>query len=154
MVMSDAPLVAGDPQVEVVTLGQLDAFMPAAVAMFSEEVGISPIAGGRAAAYRARIATSVMEGKSYAIVRDGEVVFKAEIGAVSRGSAQLQGVWVHPRLRGTGIAIPAVAAACELAREQHAPRISLYANHHNSAALHTYRRVGFRQVATFATVLF
>jgi predicted GNAT family acetyltransferase len=41
-----------------------------------------------------------------------------------------------------------------LARTHVAPTVSLYVNDFNTAALATYRRVGFRQVGTFASVLF
>ncbi len=154
MVISEPPLTQIDEAVVPVAITDLDALMPAAVAMFSEEVGVSPLAGGRGPGYRARVASSILEGRSYARFHNGEVVFKAEIGAIGRGSCQLQGVWVDPRLRGTGIAIPAVAAVVAAATRDHAARVSLYANRYNTAALHTYRRVGFRQVGTFATVLF
>ncbi|NQU36361.1 MAG: GNAT family N-acetyltransferase [Actinobacteria bacterium] len=154
MVISDPPLTERDEHIVAAQITDLDALMPASVAMFKEEVGVSPLSGGRGPAYRARVASSILEGRTYARFREGEVMFKAEIGAVGRGSAQLQGVWVDPRFRGTGIAIPAVAAVVAAASRDHAPRVSLYANRHNSAALHTYQRVGFRQVGTFATVLF
>ncbi|WP_258933656.1 hypothetical protein [Nesterenkonia pannonica] len=35
-----------------------------------------------------------------------------------------------------------------------APTVSLYVNDYNAPALSTYRRVGFDQVGTYATVLF
>lgn len=154
MVINEPALTDQDEQVVVAVITDLDALMPASVAMFTEEVGVSPLAGGRGPAYRARVASSILEGRTYARFHNGDVIFKAEVGAVGRGSAQLQGVWVDPRLRGTGIAIPAVAAVVAAATRDHAPRVSLYANKHNTAALHTYQRVGFRQVGTFATVLF
>jgi predicted GNAT family acetyltransferase len=154
MVINEPPLTDQDEQVVAAAITDLDALMPASVAMFTEEVGVSPLSGGRGPAYRARVASSILEGRTYARFHNGEVIFKAEVGAVGRGSAQLQGVWVDPRLRGTGIAIPAVAAVVVAATRDHAPRVSLYANQHNTAALHTYQRVGFRQVGTFATVLF
>jgi predicted GNAT family acetyltransferase len=154
MVMSDPPLVDQDDEVVQIAMTDLDAIMSPSVAMFTEEVGVSPIASGRGLAYRARVASSILEGRTYARFHEGAVVFKAEVGAVGRGSCQLQGVWIDPRLRGTGIAIPAVAAVVAAATRDHAPRVSLYANRHNTAALHTYQRVGFRQVGTFATILF
>lgn len=135
-------------------LSDLDAFLPAAIDMFTEEVGLSPVAGGRGPGYRARVANSIRRGRVYGRIDDGETIFKAEIGAVGRGSAQLQGVWVTPAQRGTGLSISGMAAVVRAARIDHAPRISLYANRHNERALRAYRRVGFQQVGTFATVLF
>ena len=161
-VREDQPLMVctHDPEPEplegVRRLGieDIDVFMPAAIDMFTEEVGVSPIAGGRGPGYRARVAQSISQGRVYGRIDHGETIFKAEIGAVGPGSAQLQGVWITPRLRGSGLSISALSAVVRIARAEHAPRISLYANSHNEPALRAYEHVGFRQVGTFATVLF
>ena len=63
----------------------IDVFMPAAIDMFTEEVGVSPIAGGRGPGYRARVAQSISQGRVYGRIDHGETIFKAEIGAVGRG---------------------------------------------------------------------
>ncbi|MEK8225052.1 hypothetical protein NKG05_01155 [Oerskovia sp. M15] len=47
-----------------------------------------------------------------------------------------------------------MAAVVEITRREIAPVVSLYVNAYNERALATYRRVGFEQVGTFATVLF
>jgi hypothetical protein len=47
-----------------------------------------------------------------------------------------------------------MAAVVEYARRDVAPIVSLYVNDYNVAARAAYRRVGFREVGTFATVLF
>ncbi len=158
----DQPLMvcAQDPEPEPLVdvrrlnIGDLDAFLPAAIDMFTEEVGLSPVAGGRGPGYRARVGQAIGQGRVYGRIDDGRTIFKAEIGAVGRGSAQLQGVWVDPVLRGKGLSVSGLSAVVRAARIDHAPRISLYANRHNVPALRAYKHVGFRQVGTFATVLF
>jgi predicted GNAT family acetyltransferase len=152
--MVGAPRVAADSLVRRATVDQLGVLFPASVAMFEEEVGVSPIADGREDAYRARVLAAIRAGRVYARVRHGKVLFKAEVGAVSAHSCQIQGVWVDPSLRGTGMAAPGMAAVVEAAVREHAPSVSLYANRHNAPALRTYARVGFDQVGTFATILF
>lgn len=146
--------ISPDPAVRAVTRGQLDTVMPACVAMFTEEVGISPLGGDGGLLYRCRIAELVDSGRAFARIENGAVVFKAEIGAATPAVCQVQGVWVDPGHRGRGIAAPGVAAVVDLARGYIAPTVSLYVNDFNTAALATYRRVGFRQVGTFASVLF
>jgi len=39
-----------------------------------------------------------------------QVMFKAEIGAVTPQACQVQGVWVRPELRGRGLAVAGMAA--------------------------------------------
>ena len=128
--------------------------LPACVAMFTEEVGVSPLAGGAAEAYRARVAELVRHGRAYARIDDGRVVFKAEIGAVSDGVCQVQGVWVAPEYRGLGLAAPGMSTVVQLARRDHARIVSLYVNDFNTVARRVYERVGFTDAGTFATVLF
>ena len=143
-----------DPSVRRVDITEVDILLPACIDMFTSEVGVSPVAGGAGAGYRARIAELVRSGRAFARVEGGRVVFKAEVGTVTEGVCQIQGVWVAPDLRGRGLAEPGMAAIVGLARESIAPVVSLYVNDFNTAARKTYAAVGFEQVGTFATVLF
>ena len=76
---------------------------------------------------------------------DGEVVFKAELGAVTPEVTQVQGVWMNPEFRGLGLSAGYMAAVVVLAQTL-APVTSLYVNDFNARARATYERVGFRQV--------
>ena len=128
---------------------------PAAVAMFTEEVGVSPLRVDGGAGYRARVAELVRAGQSLAWIEDGEVLFKAEIGAVSRAACQVQGVWVAP-------ALPRPRASGRRARRPSsstpAPRSRRWSASTSTTstppARAAYRRVGFREVGQYASVLF
>ena len=154
LVIDSDPLVTADPQVRQVRQNEIDLLLPACVAMFTEEVGVSPLAGGAADAYRARIAELVRHGRAYARIDGDRVVFKAEIGAVGDGVCQVQGVWVAPEYRGLGLGAPGMAAVIDHARRDHARVVSLYVNDFNVVARRVYARVGFRDAGSFATVLF
>ena len=117
MSIAGPPAVPADPQVRRVRPHELDILVPACVAMFTEEVGISPLGADGGASYRSRIAELVATGRAFARIQDGRVVFKAELGSVSSAACQVQGVWVPPDLRGRGLAAPGMAAVAELARE-------------------------------------
>jgi len=147
--------VASDPLVRRVRKNEIEALMPACVAMFTEEVGISPLAGDGGLLYQARVAELVGAGRSFArFSEDGEVVFKAEIGAVTAGACQIQGVWVAPEHRGRRLSEPGMAAVMEVALREVAPVVSLYVNDFNVRARAAYQRVGFREVGAFMSVLF
>lgn len=153
LVIDHPCLVAPDPRVRRVTIEELDIVYPASVAMFREEVGIDPEAtGGRA--YRARVAHLIAQGLAFALIEDGQVLFKVEVGAYTSHACQLQGVWVAPHLRGTGLSAPALAAAIAIVRAEVSPVVSLYVNDHNVAARRSYERIGMRQIDTLASVLF
>lgn len=151
-----APDVAADPQVRRSRPQDLGRVLPACVAMFTEEVGYSPVAGA-GGAYAQRVAALISDGRSFVRTEQDDarsaVVFKAEVGAQAGTVAQLQGVWVEPTHRGQGLAAPGVAAVVEAVRSPLTPVVSLYVNSYNAAALATYQRVGFTQVGTYATVL-
>lgn len=156
LIITEAPLVAPDPRVRLSDRADLDVLLPACVAMFTEEVGYSPLDAG--SGYERRVRSLVESGRSLSWVaqtdRGREVIFKAELGTVALGVTQVQGVWVNPRYRGRGYAAAGMAAVVEYAQRQVAPVVSLYVNGYNAAALAVYRKVGFVQVGTFATILF
>jgi len=134
-------------------MDEFDTLYPACVAMFVEEVGLDP-EGQNGSGYRARVSQLIAQGWSFAIIDDGEVLFKAEVGAATTRACQIHGVYVRPDLRGQGIAAGAMAAVVNEVRATVAPVVTLYVNDHNVAARRTYERVGFEQTATFATILF
>ena len=154
LAMSRPSAIEPDPQVRVVRPRELDVLLPSCIAMFTEEVGVSPIGGDGGAAYRARQADLIAAGRSFARIEpDGRVLFKAEIGAVTPYACQVQGVWVPPEARGRGHAVRGMAAVVQ-AGLRIAPIVTLYVNEFNMPARAAYRRVGFTQAGTFMSVLF
>jgi hypothetical protein len=146
--------IAPDPLVRRVRRNEMDVIMPACVAMFTEEVGVSPMAGDGGLLYQARVAELVSAGRAFARIEDGEVVFKAEIGAVTRHTCQIQGVWVAPAHRGRGLSETGMAAVLHYALRDVAPVASLYVNDFNAPARAAYQRVGFAEVGALMSVLF
>lgn len=153
--MSTAPRVTPSPHVRPTTQADLDVLYPACVAMYTEEVGVSPeTEGGDPDLYRARVQQLIGRGWSFASFDDDGVVFKAEVACASPHAAQVQGVWVRPDRRGQGVAAPGMAAVVQQVLAGIAPVVSLYVNDWNAAARATYERVGFRRTATFSTLMF
>ncbi len=154
MAIDADPDVEPDPLVRRVRPHEVDLLLPACVAMFTEEVGVSPLAGDGGVLYRARVEELIAQGRAWARIQDGAVLFKAEIGAATSQVCQVQGVWVHPSLRGRSLGTAGTAAVVEQARASVAPVVSLYVNDYNMAARRAYEKVGFREVGVFASILF
>jgi uncharacterized protein len=150
MAIDHDPEIAVNPGVRRIGLEHWDPYYEAAVKMYTEEVGVSPLQGNPAG-YRFYVRQLITSGRAFGLVHRGKVIFKADLGSVSGKVCQVQGVWLEPSLRGRGLAAPAMAAAVRLARSV-APIVSLYVNDFNLAARATYSRVGFRDVGEFATV--
>ena len=152
--ISGPPAVAPDPLVRRTEADQIDALYPACVAMYTEEVGVSPEVGGGGALYRTRVRQLISRGWSFSRIEDGRVVFKAEVACATATAAQIQGVYVDPARRGQGLAAAGMAAVVEIVRAEIAPTASLYVNAHNTPARRAYARCGFEQTATFSTLMF
>ena len=135
------------------TSADLEELLPAAAAMFTEEVGFDPIAR-YGEGYAARLRT-LIAGQRSAIVTDvnGRVIFKADAGIVNLDAAQVQGVWLHPDYRGYGLAKPFFTAAAQILQHRY-PHLSLYVNDYNARALAMYRGTGWEQIGQFSTIIF
>jgi predicted GNAT family acetyltransferase len=154
MSITGSPLVDPDLAVRRVREDEIDILLPASIAMFTEEVGVSPTSGGALSAYRSRVADMIRAGRAFARIENGSVLFKAEIGAATTLACQIQGVWVAPHLRGQGLSEGGMAAVVTAARRDIASTVSLYVNDFNIPARRAYQRVGFSEIGQFATIFF
>lgn len=152
MALTVTPLIEPNPAVRLATPDELDLVLPAAAMMFREEVGIDPLRPATLPIYRARLLELLTAGRTYVLIENDEVIFKADVGVLSNQVIQVQGVWVAPSHRGHRISGPALAAAIGK-MQQTTPVISLYVNDFNSRAIRLYRSLGFNQVGTFASVM-
>lgn len=155
LVISAPPAVRREGRVRVAGPEDFETMFPASVAMFTEEVGYDPTRSG--GGYAQYVRGLLAARRSYIVTEDvggaPHVIFKADIGALWGGIAQVQGVWVHPGWRGRGLATAAMAAVVDHILANVAPTVSLYVNDYNAAARAVYARVGFVQAGTYATVL-
>lgn len=153
LVLRADPALRGEAAVRRVRMADLDRYVPAAAAMFMEELGVPPERSATRAAFRARVGELIRSGRAFArFDGSGEVVFKADFGAVTPQTIQLQGVWVRPDLRGQGIGTAAVATVLRSALRL-APSASLYVNDFNAPARRVYEKLGMRQHGLLSTVL-
>ena len=142
------------PAPRPVGMAEIDAYLPAAEAMFAEELGIVPSSSAGRVEYHRRVSATIADQRAFAVFdATGAVSFKADVGVVTADTCQIQGVWTRPDLRGQGLATAALAQIFRHALEL-APTVSLYVNDFNAPARRVYQRLGMRSVATLSTVLF
>jgi uncharacterized protein len=148
------PDLRADSAVRVVRRGEIDQYLPAAEAMFAEEVGVNPSRGSQQKSYRQHLERMIGAGRALArFDATGRVLFKAEVAAVTSRCTQIQGVWVDPAWRGRGLGTAAMVAVLRRAL-RFAPVASLYVNDYNVAARRLYARLGMTEVGMMSTVLF
>jgi len=152
MTITQPATTVPNPNVRLATETDYDDVLPASVAMFTEELGYSPLSEG-SHGYRLRVRQLIAKGHTMIEMGHDGVIFKADFGVVTTPAIQIQGVWMAPEARGQGHAAPAMATVVNRAL-QLAPVVCLYVNDYNTAAIKTYQRVGFQTVDRFATLLF
>ncbi|MDO5712323.1 MAG: DUF4081 domain-containing protein, partial [Micrococcales bacterium] len=89
----DTPLqVPVDPRLRPARIDELDLIAPAAAAMFTEEIGYAPFSDMLSRRGYWNTTRAIIErGHCLAVIEDGRVLFKAEIGSVGLGACQIQG---------------------------------------------------------------
>jgi uncharacterized protein len=120
-----------------------DRVLRLSAAMYTEEMGENPMARDPDG-YRRRVRMLISRGWTYVYEQAGRLQFKMDVGCASHHTAQIQGVYVPPELRGRGVGTTAMAACCDLALDRH-PNLSLYVNDFNTTAVALYERIGFRR---------
>ena len=156
MLIDCEPAIAPDEEVRLADMKEGKLVFPVAVAAFKEEVGYDPSTYGNS--YMLRTRSLIRHGRTYIKLGedvDGQprVIFKADIGALAGGVAQIQGVWTVPDMRGQGIASAGLSAVIRhLHGDSTINHITLYVNHYNTPALRVYEKLGFRHLSDWATV--
>ncbi len=137
------PRSRGRGRARLATPADEETVLRLSAAMYAEEMGEDPLARDPSS-YRRRIQVLIDRGWTYVCEEDGRLAFKMDVGCASNLTAQIQGVYVPPALRGQGVATRGMAACCALAFERH-PTLSLYVNDFNVPAVALYERLGFRR---------
>lgn len=131
---------AGVDGLRQATLDDLEQIVEAHARMFHEESGVNPLADD-AEGFRRRCAVRVERGKVWALIENGELIFKADVVTETPQATYIEGVWVSPahRLKGYGRRCWAALSHSLLDR---APSFCGFVNAENPVARRFYERVG------------
>jgi RimJ/RimL family protein N-acetyltransferase len=140
-----------DADVARATLAELDEIVPNSAQMIAGEIGGDP--HNATAAFRERTQRLIEHGWWWRYRVDDALAFMCNVGSAAFGTAQLQGVWTPPQMRGRGYATRALGAICDRLLDEHAS-LCLYVNDFNAPAIALYERVGFTRSGEFQTILF
>jgi RimJ/RimL family protein N-acetyltransferase len=131
---------------------QIEAVYLASAQMHREETLEDPIEKN-AESFRRHVRHRIESGRTFVwfnAVR--QLMFKADISARGKAGVQLSGVFTPRPFRGRGVATRALFDICRELFEGGTPRVALYVNAENAAALRVYEKVGFEFHADFRTV--
>ena len=130
----------------------IHSLVPAAAAMYTEELGYNPLER-YGSAYTQSVQRLIDEQRSVIVCdTSGRVIFKTDAGISSESMAQIQGVWLHPEYRGRGLSTLLFAHTCALLRTRW-EHITLYVNDYNAPALALYERTGWEDIGSLSTFI-
>lgn len=142
----------GNTGLRAAATADLDLLIPACAATHAGEIGIDPLEAD-ADGFRRRTRQQIEDGRSWAWIEDGTILFKAEASAWTPHAVQLQQVWVDPVARSHGYAQRGMRDLIRLLLER-VPRVCLFVRADNPAAIELYERVGMQRVGSYRSLLF
>lgn len=131
-------------------LDDLDQVMKVNAAMAFQEAGVSPF-NHDPSGFRQRTARRIEKDRIWIWVREGRLIFKADIVAETPQVVYLEGVHVHPeeRLQGYGLRCMTQLGSILLARTE---SICLTINQQNKKALKFYAKGGYQFHSDYETI--
>lgn len=146
------PVEAGGHPVEMrrATPDDLDLIAPVQAYLVELESMINPL-DSDPEGFRARCLRRIEMGRTWVAVDGERLLYKAEVQADTPEVIYLEGVYVHPCVRGTGAGRKYMAALCRLMLAK-ARTVCLLVNEDNERAHRFYRSCGFRLRSVYDTI--
>jgi predicted GNAT family acetyltransferase len=132
------------------TLDDLELVLPVQAELARAESGVSPLEVDPEG-FRRRTARRIEQGRTWLVVEDGQLVFKAEVQSETPEVVYLEGIYVSPSARGRGFGARCLS---QLSRQSlaRAHSVCLLVNEENYDAHSLYRKVGFRFRSVYDTI--
>jgi len=132
------------------TLDDLETVAPIQAAMAEEESGTNPLVLDREG-FLMRCARRIEMGRVWVLEQDGRLMFKADVQADTPDVVYLEGVWVNPSERGTGLGRQCLRQLCQqlLTRTK---SVCVLVNEENQSAHTFYRMCNFKMRSVYDSI--
>lgn len=132
------------------TADDLDLIVPVHAGLAEDESGVNPL-DTDAEGFRARCLRRIEQRRTWIVIEGSRLLFKVDIQADTPDVIYLEGIYVNPSERGTGLGRRCLT---QLTRELllRARRVCLLANEENERAHSFYRTCGFRLRGLYDTI--
>ncbi len=144
------PVYGAVPNLHLATLKELDMVMPIQARMAFEESGVNPLEVDPEG-FRKRCIRRIELGRTWVLVENDELVFKADVISESPEVIYLEGVWLSEDKRGNDFGVSCISGLSRklLSRSR---SICLLVNENNKRAQTFYRKCGYLFRATYETI--
>ncbi len=116
----------------------------------AEQTGVDPLKQD-ATGFRHRVRARIERARIWLIRDEQGIAFKATVVAETEDAAYLEGIWVRPDLRGTGLGRAAVKEVCRSLLGRH-PAICLLTQTDHPRLISFYQGIGFEPIATYSAI--
>jgi len=149
--LKTSPEARGDMKgFRLATMDDLHLIAPVHAALAEAESGINPLEKDREG-FLQRCARRIKMNRVWVMVENDELIFKADVQAETSEIIYLEGVYVNPKFRGTGLARRCFTQLCKslLIRTR---SVCVLANEENEKAHVFYRMCGFKRISNYDTI--
>lgn len=118
--------------------------------MAFDESGVNPM-DRDPEGFRKRCARRIEQGRSWVLVENNRLTFKAEVVSDTPEVTYLEGVWIHPDERGQGLGLRCMS---QLARNllMRTKALCLLVNNENVPAHRFYKQAGYKLRGIYDTI--
>lgn len=146
------PIAAREPVqgLRRATVAELDLVAPVQAQLAFLESGINPLFVDPQG-FRQRCLRRIQQGRTWVIVEDGELIFKADVISRTQAVNYLEGIWICEERRANGTGVRFMS---ELMRRllEDTKSVCLLVNETNQLAMNFYRKCGFHFRSTYETI--
>jgi uncharacterized protein len=132
------------------TIDDLHLVAPVHAAMAEAESGINPLETDREG-FLQRCARRINKNRVWVLIEEDQLIFKADIQAETPEVIYLEGVYVNPAHRGSGLARRCFTQLCQMLLSR-TRSICVLANEENEKAHAFYRMCGFKRISNYDTI--
>ena len=132
------------------TLDDLELVMPVQAQMAFEESGVNPMERDPEG-FRARCSRRIQQGRTWVVIENGTLMFKADLISETDDVAYLEGVWVNPERRRSKFGLRCMSQLADLLFKNKMS-ICLLVNERNTGAHNFYRKAGYEFRSIYDTI--
>ena len=132
------------------TATELELVMPVQAELALAESGIDPL-DVDPKGFRQRCLRRIQQERTWVVVKDDRLIFKADVISKSKAVVYLEGIWMREDLRSNGSSVQFMNDLTQRLFTD-AKSICLLVNENNQRAQSFYRKCGFRFRATYETI--
>ncbi len=138
------------PTLRLATAAELDLVMPIQAELAFEESGVNPL-NVDPQGFRERCLRRIEQGRTWVVLENNSLVFKADVISKTSDVAYLEGIWLLEDQRNNGAGLRFMSELTQRLLED-AQSICLLVNENNKRAQSFYRKCGFLFRATYETI--